>query len=507
MINRRSGLAVALIGLVGVGIAAFPCFAQYDPGNGIWGKESGGDIRVMTWNVQDGLCSSNDKTDGLNNWNAITRIVASLRPDVLLLQETADNSGNGTGSGADSVANLLLTLNLWLHGGNDPFKVGTPPVTSYVQLYSPGYDLPYIFVSTDSDGFNRNVILSRFPFSDINGDNRDQYSDIPFIISDLYSPGGDGGIRGFAFAEIDLYDGIYAGDLVVGNAHLKSGGDSSSRAQRITASQNVAYFIDHLLNGAGTGSPDPRGRIIDTPAVTSILPTNTPVVLGGDWNEDEQTNGRKGPADWLIRAEFAGGTDGTDRDQTDMVFDTSINIFNGSRATQSSSKLDYVAWQDSIATARNQFVFNSSSIPASAMPLELVGYPVNANLASGFAADHRPVIVDLIVPLVSDPPLLSWAGDNQVGGTVTFTVQGPPNSKVGFIVGPQGIFPRVGFDFCSIPPFDVKRRPAILSTNGAGIATVDWMVNTATDITRNSHAAVKINGVFEQTNCVNVPIR
>ena len=88
---------LALLGLVP------PALAQWEPGQGQWGKEDALDLRAMTWNVQDALCRTNAKVEGQNDWTALARIVAALRPDVLVLQECGDNSGNGTGSGVDSV--------------------------------------------------------------------------------------------------------------------------------------------------------------------------------------------------------------------------------------------------------------------------------------------------------------------------------------------------------------------------------------------------------------------
>src|SRR5262245_16915917 len=120
---------------------------QWDPASGLWQKESAQDVRVMTFNVRDGLCSSNAKVEGGGNWCALARLVAALRPDVLLLQEAGDNDGNGTGPSADSAAALAATLDLFLHGGADAFHPGAPEVTSYVQLYAPGFDLPHVFVS------------------------------------------------------------------------------------------------------------------------------------------------------------------------------------------------------------------------------------------------------------------------------------------------------------------------------------------------------------------------
>jgi hypothetical protein len=221
---------------------------------GQWGKEVGTDLRVMTWNVEDGICSTNSKGGvGLTNWDAIARIIASMRPDVLIMQECGDNSGNGTGGSGDNQTNLETTCELLMHGGSDIFNGGVA-VGSYVQLHAPGYDLPYVFASGGTDGFNRNVIMSRYPFADLNGDGTSELSDF-FALGDLYATGSNGGIRGFQHVEIDLDDAIYKGDAVVGNNHLKAGGSASDKADRLKAAQNIAYYIDAQFNGLG---PQPR---------------------------------------------------------------------------------------------------------------------------------------------------------------------------------------------------------------------------------------------------------
>jgi endonuclease/exonuclease/phosphatase family metal-dependent hydrolase len=392
------GSAVALVLALSVCTRAG---AQWNPPAGQWGKVDPADLRVMTWNVRDGICSSNAKVEGQNNWCAIARIIAALKPDVLILEETGDNSGNGTGSGVDSVAELTETLDDLLHGGTDGFH-GNSPITSWVQKYAPSYDLPYVFVSVENDGFNRNVLLSRFPFSDLNGDTRATISDIPTVTATGYAPGGDGGIRGFLFAEIDLPSVTYRGDFVMGGSHLKSGGQASDQIQRVEAAQNVAYVIRNWFNGGGTPVPDPAARIADSPQATSVLDALTPVVIGGDWNEDEVANGTfRGPAAWLSQALVVGGTsDGTDADGSDMTLDSAVVFFTGSDASHSGGdKLDYVSWQDSICTLRLSTIFLSGSNPASAQPPELNGFP-NPQAASATASDHRPVLCDLRLPIV-----------------------------------------------------------------------------------------------------------
>ncbi|GJM21228.1 MAG: hypothetical protein DHS20C15_11430 [Planctomycetota bacterium] len=441
----RTLLALAL--LLG---AVAPLSAQWDPANGQFGKTDPNDLRVMTYNIEDGICRTAFKGGGFNAWDALGRVVADMQPDVLILQEVGDNSGNGTGSDVDSTSQLATTLELFLHGGTDIFLGGT--VGAYVQLHAPTYDLPHIFVSGSTDGFNRNVILSRYPFGDVNADGIITLSDF-FQLGDLYSPGTNGGIRGFMHAEIDLPDGIYAGDLVVGNSHLKAGGSTFDKNERRTAAQNIAYYIDAQWNGLGGATADPNSKIF-TPGASMLPSAETPWILGGDWNEDESTNGQKGPAEWITRAAATGGSDGTDRDRTDMLYDASTEFFTGNPDTRGSAKLDYLAWQDSIATLRRSFIFNSAVTPIPSLPSAVSGFTLSGQLASGVAADHFPVIADFMLPLApvcSDPtidlangkagtggqvPLLSACGALGTGQTADFLLEnGLPGAPAYLVLG------------------------------------------------------------------------
>jgi endonuclease/exonuclease/phosphatase family metal-dependent hydrolase len=423
---RLSKLLVS-VGLLVAVVSGSPARAEWDPYNGEWGKYNQTDVRIMTWNVQDDIRSGfPNKQEGWYAWMALARIVAAMQPDVLIMQEVGDN---GCSNCVDSVNTLTNVLDLFFHGGTDPYIAGNPEVTAYVQRYAPDFDMPYVYVSEASDAFNRNVILSRFPFADLNGDGNAKYYDIPLVIfADEYAPSGGGGIRGFMLSEMELPDDFYLGDLVVCNAHLKSGGSGGDKQDRLEASQNTAYVIDYWYNGAGTGTPDPNENIFDFPAATHILDPYTPVVLGGDWNEDESSNGRRGPALWLSAAAVDGPPDGTDRDRSDATYDSSVDIFTGDDATQSSSKLDYICYQDSIASLRNQFVFNTSFIPDGAYPPELADWSFPSSL-SGLASDHKPVIVDLILPRVGDQ---NGDGDVDLGDFEDFT---------DCLTGPQGGVP------------------------------------------------------------------
>lgn len=379
-----------------------PCAAaQWSPANGQWLESDARDLRVMTWNTEDSLCSTNAKVEGPNAWTALARIVASLQPDVLILQECGDNSGNGTGSGVDGETDLAAVMDMFVRGGADVFQSGAPPVTAYVRLYAPAYDLPYVFVGLETDGFNRNVILSRYPFADLNGDGVSVRSDMPAITADLYAPGGDGGIRGYAHAEIDLPDALYRGDLVIGNSHLKAGTAASDHTQRIVAAKNIAYYLDWFYCGGGGAVPDPNGKVADLPPAPRVLDAHTLVVTGGDLNEDEVANGAvQGPAAWIELAQFADGQgppDGPDRDRSDLRLDDAADVFTGAATSLGNVKFDCLVWQDSVADERRAFVFASGNLPPGAYPPPLAGWP-SAVQASSLASDHRPVVVDLILP-------------------------------------------------------------------------------------------------------------
>ncbi len=415
MTRHRDTLALALA-------LALPAAAnaQFDPLSAQWGKLDTAHIRIVTWNVEDGISSRNAKQDIVNDWNALVRVMAVLQPDVLLLQEAGDNSGNGQPGGLDSVADLETTLRLFIEGGNDPFLGGT--VTSFVQLWAPGWDLPHIYVSEESDfginsGFNRNVVLSRWPFADLNGDGKATVNDIPFVSSPFQS--GDGGIRGTQVVEIDLPDDLYAGDLVVTNSHFKSGGSVSDENQRTDAAQNVGFFIDAFYNGAGSGTVDPDNAVNDVPPATSILGPHTPVVAGGDWNTAigapllNPANIKSG-ALWLTELEFDGPPDGADRDRSDMAIDNAKrriifnnNVFEGSGTTTSLGKIDYIAFQDSIVSEANSFVYDPFEHDG-IYPPSVDSYPGQPFNIVKDAADHLPVTVDLVFAPAPDP---ECAGD------------------------------------------------------------------------------------------------
>lgn len=407
----RTTLAFTILLLCGCTAA----YAQWNPANRQWGKSDADDFRVVTFNIQDRICSTNAKQEGQNSWTAIAVQIAALRPDVLLMVECGDNSANGTGTAqgyntVDTVQRLTDTLNMLMRGGTDTYVSGNPAVTAYVTKYaSLGYDLPYVYVSDQTDNFNRNVVLSRFPLADLNGDFRTSIGTFTLSADSAnpYYTAGNAGVRGFLFSEINLPDDRYGGDFVMGGGHLKSGGAAGDLSERLVASQRIAYYIDAIFNGLGGSTPDPNVRCSNFPRPNKVLTAQTPVVWAGDFNEDELTNGRDGPVLWTTRAAATspGATDGTDRDRTDSSYDDSRDPFTNNRNTQGSNannKLDYICWQDSIATLRRSFVFRASTMPSTATPPEFASYPGLYFNISAFT-DHRAVVADFVLPAPAAP--------------------------------------------------------------------------------------------------------
>ena len=353
-------------------VLVLPAALAFDPSNGVWTKDDPAHIRIMTYNVYDGIGIGVDTTPATSNsfglqhqYDYLGRICSAMDPDVICLQEVEPSADLG-----------------------DTIDV----VQGWADTYF-GAGVFCVYVSTTTDNYNRNVILSRYPFADLNGDGEATGHDIYVFPGPGGLPPGTpvgGHLRGWAQAEIDLPDEVYLGDLYVGNSHLKC--CPEGMAERLEAAQNTAYYINEVLNRV----TDPLYQ-----GTLDPLEPDTPVVLCGDFNEDEDHNGRYGPVAWL-----AGWTedpnDGTDRDETEARLDTAVEPFSGDRRTyrDSTSKLDYILVQDSIATVATEFVFQSDeAYDEGALPPQLEGL-YWSYMASSLASDHYPVIVDLILPLV-----------------------------------------------------------------------------------------------------------
>ena len=108
------------------------------------------------------------------------------------------------------------------------------------------------------------------------------------------------------------------------------------------------------------------------------------------------------------------GTDGTDADRTDSTFDSVSDPFTGNTDTRGGSKLDYIAYQDSVGTAINQVVLYTNQIPAGQFPPEMASFSL-AGLLSGLGSDHQAVFVDFALPA---PAIAACPGDLDDSGDV-----------------------------------------------------------------------------------------
>ena len=77
---KRFSCCNCIVFVLAIFMGAAQAKAQWDPANGLWGKSDPNDVRVMTWNVRDHICSTNDKSEGITTWCCCARIVALLKP-------------------------------------------------------------------------------------------------------------------------------------------------------------------------------------------------------------------------------------------------------------------------------------------------------------------------------------------------------------------------------------------------------------------------------------------
>jgi endonuclease/exonuclease/phosphatase family metal-dependent hydrolase len=178
------------------------------------------EISLMTWNIDRaiGAGTNIDNSGAL----AVARIVEFLQPDVLFLNEVLSRSNNIF----QSTATVNEQLRNWVIANVPYLGTGT--------FYS--------IVATNSDGFIRNAIVSRYPLVSVTN-----YND---------------GLRGLLSATVDIPG--TTNDLGVFLAHLKAFGDLTSSSQR----QAQANFDANIIRNW-------------------LASTNLAAVFAGDFNEDE----------------------------------------------------------------------------------------------------------------------------------------------------------------------------------------------------------------------------
>lgn len=315
-----------------VALIVSPFFTQmlaaFNPSIGDFSKANPHYVRVMTYNLEKKFI------DGTAEENAaLDRILLSLNPDVVCFQEVVPSTS------ATAIATRLQTV----LGGTWQINTGI------------------------SDGFNYNAVGSRFPFISQGNDS------VP--ASEL---------RGLTWAFFDLPNATYSTDLYVISVHFKASSGASNDARRqITADAAANWFAD-----------------LTTPGGQTNLPANTPILISGDFNIADSfsqqpwttlltgniinnaTYGPDRPGDWdgSNIAEFL------PRDCYDLDFHT-----HPSGSDNPSTRLDRVAYTDSVATVAQAFVFNDASM--SSTQRTGAGLLLNDTATS----DHLPFVVDFAV--------------------------------------------------------------------------------------------------------------
>lgn len=444
---------------------------------GDYSKNDPNFVRIMTWNVLQHLGDPNEPTTPWTTTqvgspvSAINLVVAAMNPDILLLQECGDINANLTFSQVQTAMQQWRNTNL------------------------PGYAL---VVSTDG-GDIHNAILSRWSFTDINGDGRATTIDIPNLTAGPggWPAGGDGGIRGWLQAEVNLPDATYLGNLYVGCSHFKAGGTSGDETDRVIAAKNIAAYIQYALNQSG----DPLNIIPDASQPPQALNANTPVVWGGDFNTASGQN----PVNILRDNNPADPADGTDRNFGSSWRSDVATAYNGTVATyQSGSRLDWILVQDTIASINAAWIFDTGRMPKTGntitqgAPPNMVGLFNNATINS-VASDHFPVLVDIQVPPAVFLASVSIAGPGSVNsgqsaqytGTAHFSdssQQDITNTGSWSVTGP-GSITSGGLFTANVVPFDTSATIHLQYTSGA--------------ITENDSMVVAIPSVCDRSGDVN----
>lgn len=485
--HRIPGLTLLLIC-----IAAHGTFAL-DIQHGDYSKGSPHHVRVMTWNVLQHL---GDPGEPNTAWTAsqagssvaaINLVVAAMDPDILLFQEIGDIDSSV------SYSQALSNLQAWRNANRPGFQL----------LLSP-------------DGGNiHNAILSRWPFADLNGDGLSTNTDIPTLQhgpGNDWPSGGDGGIRGWLQAEINLPNADYAGDLYIGCSHLKAGSDFN--AERVVAAKNIAAYIQYGLNSVG----DPLNIIPNVSQPPQALSPLTPVIWAGDFN----TAGSNQPVDILRANNPSVANDGTDRDGGTVWRSDSAAAYNGTFHTWgSNSHLDWILVQDSIAQVAATFIFDTARMPRSGStitqgaPANMVGLIQNANISS-IASDHCPVIADIELPAMVLLDAVTITGLSTVtsggfaqyqavahytdGSQQTVTFQGNWSLSGPASISPSGLLSAQAVAFDSTAELSFEYTDGAVTRTGARVVTILSNCNRNGDV--NGDGAVDARDIATFVNVI-----
>lgn len=305
---------------------ALPASAwPFDPWAGDLAKDNPAYVRVLTYNVLNAFPAGTSAQTAAHE-----RILTAIQPDVISYQEMDPGIG----------ATLKTTLERVLGG----------TWHTYEGL---------------SDGFNVNVVASRWPQS---LRRRDTFPASSF--------------RGTTIALIDLPNETYPVDLYFMAVHFACCAGTDRDAFRQRHADAIAAWMGDARQ--------PGGNI--------TLPTGTPMAVVGDFNFNDSS--APGARTTLLTGAIAdtatfgppvkGDWDGTDLGEA-LPLDPYTMRFHtfSSAGSNPGSWLDRFYYTDSVATVAQAFVLNTLTIPAA----QLASLGLQST-DTQTASDHLPVVVD-----------------------------------------------------------------------------------------------------------------
>lgn len=322
-----------------LGILAMPAVAVNPPA-GDYSKDNAMYVRLMTWNV---LGQFPDGT--VEQTAAFTRILTAINPDIVCLQEVnTDLSQTVIEEGLEALLGGSWTAN-------------------------PG----------QSDGFNKNVLATRFGLVDVRDDTVPASS-----------------LRGVTMGRVRLAaTPDYDFDMFVMTVHFRASAGVDNDADRQRHADAIAAFMGDLKTDGGTRTVAP----------------NTPIVIAGDFNiastfaqqpyitlltgdiQDEATFGPDVKGDW---------DDSDIRDVWPMNDDT-FDFDTWQVGLDPAQRLDRILYTDSVVRVAQSFILNTRTMtPAQRAAAGLEEFDNSFSDSS----DHLPLVVDFVVaPVAATEPL------------------------------------------------------------------------------------------------------
>lgn len=322
----RTGLISVFVIFVSAAVAA----RAYDPPSGDFSKRNAADIRLLTYNTHQVFIADPSKDAAFN------RVLVAISPDIICFEE-------------------IIT------------SVSTAQIATRLNTILPNPPNGWVTFAGLSDGFQRNVLASRWPLLMARTDT------IPASST-----------RGLTLALVDLPNATYQKDIYLLGAHLKcctsSGNEDVSRQRSADA---FASWVGDARQAGGNIS----------------LPANTPMIGLGDFN----LVGGPQPGQTIVtgniidNAAFGPDVKG-DWDVTDLTDLAPTNPLNGTINTWPSttvaptSRLDRFFISDSVTTVATSFVFNTLSMNAA--QLAVAGVQAN-DTTTNSTSDHLPIVMDV----------------------------------------------------------------------------------------------------------------